>query len=63
MAIKLSTSRTGRALLSRSNFILRLEGLCNSEKYIHLIGFRIRDFLACSVVPEPLRYRVPPRET
>jgi hypothetical protein len=34
------------------------EGLGKFEK-IHLIGTRSHDLLACSIVPQPLRYRVP----
>jgi hypothetical protein len=37
--------------------ILRQERLGNLEK-IHLIGTRFRDLPVCSVVPQPLRYRV-----
>jgi hypothetical protein len=29
-------------------------------KKIHPIGTRSRDLPACSIVPQPLRYRVPP---
>jgi hypothetical protein len=39
--------------------IVRSEGLGKFEK-IHLIGARSRDLPACSVVLQPLRYRVPP---
>jgi hypothetical protein len=35
------------------------EGLGKFEE-IHLIGTRSRDLPACSTVPQPLRYRVPP---
>jgi hypothetical protein len=38
---------------------VRLEGLGKSEK-IKLIGARSRDLPVYSIVPEPLRYRVPP---
>jgi hypothetical protein len=37
---------------------VRQEGLGKLEKLIHLIGSQIRDYPACSLVPEPLRYRV-----
>jgi hypothetical protein len=37
--------------------IVRPEGLSKFEK-IHLIGARSRDLPACSIVPQPLRYRV-----
>jgi hypothetical protein len=37
---------------------VRSEGLGKFEK-IHLIGTRSRDLPACSIVPQPLRYRVP----
>jgi hypothetical protein len=40
---------------------VRPEGLGKSEK-LHLIGKRSRDLPACSIVPQPLRYRVPPRK-
>jgi hypothetical protein len=30
------------------------------NKFIDLIGSRTRDLPACSIVPYPLRYRVPP---
>jgi hypothetical protein len=39
--------------------IMRLEMLGKLEK-IHLIGTRSRDLPVCSLVPQPLRYRVPP---
>jgi hypothetical protein len=29
------------------------------KKLIHLIGSRTRDLLACSIMPQPLLYRVP----
>jgi hypothetical protein len=38
--------------------IVRPEGLGKLEK-IHLMGTRFRDLPACSIVPQPLRYRVP----
>jgi hypothetical protein len=38
---------------------VRPEGLGELEK-IHLIGKRSRDLPVCSLVPQPLRYRVPP---
>jgi hypothetical protein len=38
---------------------VRPEGLGKFER-IHLIGKRSRDFPACSIVPQPLRYFVPP---
>jgi hypothetical protein len=37
---------------------MRPEGLGKLEK-IHLIGTRSRDLPVCSLVPQPLRYRVP----
>jgi hypothetical protein len=39
--------------------IVRPEGLGKSEKKIHLIGTRSRDLPVCSIVSQPLRYRVP----
>jgi hypothetical protein len=39
--------------------IMRPGGLRKLEK-IHLIGTRSRDLPACSIVPQTLRYRVPP---
>jgi hypothetical protein len=41
---------------------MRPEGLSKLKKFIHLIGFRTCDLPACSIVLEPLRYRVPPNE-
>jgi hypothetical protein len=38
---------------------VRPEGLGKLKK-IHLIGARSRDLPVCSIVPQPLRYRVPP---
>jgi hypothetical protein len=37
-----------------------LEGLGKLKKCIHLIGSRTRDIPACSIVPYPLHYCVPP---
>jgi hypothetical protein len=37
---------------------VRPEGLGKLIKIIHLIGSRTRDLPACSIVPQPLRYRV-----
>jgi hypothetical protein len=39
---------------------VRPKGLSKSEE-IHLIGTRSRDLPACSIVPQPLRYCVPPQ--
>jgi hypothetical protein len=33
---------------------VRLEGLGKLKKLIHLIGSRIRDLPACSILPQPL---------
>jgi hypothetical protein len=33
--------------------IVRLEGLSQLKKKIHLIGIRSRDLTACSIVPQP----------
>jgi hypothetical protein len=66
MTVRLSALRAGRALPPR-NFlvlisvrgwvdprsILRLEGLGQLKKKIHLIGTRTRDFPVCSIVPQP----------
>jgi hypothetical protein len=74
MVAKLSALRTGRTLLPRDIFMLLAlisvigqahgvvlpEGLGKLKKLIHFIGSRTRDLLACSIVPYPLRYRVPP---
>jgi hypothetical protein len=38
---------------------VRLEGLGNLKKIIYLIGSRTSDLPACSIVPQPLLYRVP----
>jgi hypothetical protein len=38
---------------------VRPEEFGKLKKLIHLIGSRTRDFPACSIVPQPLRYRVP----
>jgi hypothetical protein len=46
--------------LSKLQGPVRLEGLGKlkkKKKLIHLIGSRIRDLPACSVVPYPLRYQ------
>jgi hypothetical protein len=39
--------------------MVRLEGLDKLKKNNNLIGNRIRDLLACSIVAYQLRYRVP----
>jgi hypothetical protein len=52
-------------LTKRSSFvfggycIVGLEILGKSKIFIRLIGSRTRDLLACSTVPESLRYRLP----
>jgi hypothetical protein len=40
--------------------IVQPEGLGKFEK-IHLIGMRSHDLPACSIVPQPLRYHMPPQ--
>jgi hypothetical protein len=74
MAVRLSALRTGLTLLPRNiifnasdtHFCSRLskpqglvlpEGLGKFRN--HLIGNRTRDLPVCSIVPQPLRYRVP----
>jgi hypothetical protein len=37
---------------------VRPEGLGKLKKFVHLIGSRIRDLPACSLVLQPLCYRV-----
>jgi hypothetical protein len=37
-----------------------MEGLGQLKKFIHFIGSQTRDLPACRVVPQPLRYCVPP---
>jgi hypothetical protein len=39
---------------------VRLEGLGKLKKFIHLMATRTRDLPACSKVPKPLCFRVPP---
>jgi hypothetical protein len=46
--------------LSKPQGRVWLEGLGKLRKFIHLIRSGTRDLLACSKVPQPLRYRVPP---
>jgi hypothetical protein len=38
---------------------MRPKGLGKLKKCIHLIGFRTHNLPACSIVPQPLRYRLP----
>jgi hypothetical protein len=40
---------------------VRPEGLGKLKKLTELIGSRTRDLPACIIVPQPLRYGVPPR--
>jgi hypothetical protein len=50
--------------LSKPRGLERLEGLGKLKNFVHLIGARTRVLPACSMVPQPLRYRVPvPRES
>jgi hypothetical protein len=46
--------------LSKPQGLVPQEGLGKLKEFIHLIGSRTRDLPACSIVPQPLRYRVPP---
>jgi hypothetical protein len=39
---------------------VQLEGLGTLKKFIDLIGSRTCDLPACSVVPQPLHYGMPP---
>jgi hypothetical protein len=48
--------------LSKPQGLVRPEGLGKSKEFIHLVGSRTRDLPACSLVPYPLRYRVPTME-
>jgi hypothetical protein len=41
--------------------LVRLEGLGNLKKFSDVIENRTRDLPTCSIVPLPLRYRVPLR--
>jgi hypothetical protein len=67
MAVRLSVLRTDRALLSTNIMFLllvlqglaRQEGLGKLKKFTDLIEFQTHELLACSIVPQPLRYRVP----
>jgi hypothetical protein len=38
---------------------MRMEGLGKSIELIHDIGSRTSDLMACGIVHQPLRYRVP----
>jgi hypothetical protein len=69
MAVRLSSLRTGHVLLPRNIIFLLLvlisfrglvllEELGKLHKLIYLIGFRTRDLPACSIVSQPLHYRV-----
>jgi hypothetical protein len=66
MAVRLSALRVGRPLLPGRFLVLisvrvrvdlrvivRLEGLSKLKESNDLIGSRIRDFPACSIVPQP----------
>jgi hypothetical protein len=44
--------------LSESQGLVRPQGLGKLRNFIHLIGSRTSDLPACSLVPQPLRYRV-----
>jgi hypothetical protein len=44
---------------SYSRAMVRMEKLGKWKKLIHLIGARIRDLPACTLVVQPPRYRVP----
>jgi hypothetical protein len=44
--------------LSIPQGLVRLEGLDKLKKFIHITGPRVRGLLACSIVPQSLRYRV-----
>jgi hypothetical protein len=46
--------------LSKPQGLVRPEGLGTLIKTIRLIESRTLDLPACSLVPQPLRYRVPP---
>jgi hypothetical protein len=67
MAVRLSALHTSSTLLPRNIIFLLLskpQGLVRPErsgklKEKKLIWYRRRDFLVCSMVPKPLRYRVP----
>jgi hypothetical protein len=78
MAARLSALRAGRTLPPGFFFFLRflvlisVRGLVDPRaivrpeglfEKIHLIGTRSRNLPACSVVPCPIRYRVPQRES
>jgi hypothetical protein len=43
---------------SKPQGVVRLKGVSKLIKIIRFIGYRTRDLLPCSVVPQPLRYRV-----
>jgi hypothetical protein len=74
MALRLLALRTGRALFptniiflllvfisvrdSKPHGLVRQGGLGKLKQVIHFIGSRSHDLQACSIVPQPLRYRV-----
>jgi hypothetical protein len=45
--------------LSKRQGLVLLEGLSQLRKIIYLVGSQTRDLPACSILPQPLRYRVP----
>jgi hypothetical protein len=47
--------------MSKPQGLMRLEGLGELIRIFHLSGYRTRELLVYSPVPEPLRYRVQPR--
>jgi hypothetical protein len=48
--------------LSKTHGLVRREGLGTLKKFIHLIRSRTRNFPTWGLVPQPLRYRVPPSQ-
>jgi hypothetical protein len=45
-------------MLSKLQGLVQLEGLGKLKKYIHYIWSQIRGLPACSIVPQPIHYRV-----
>jgi hypothetical protein len=44
--------------LSKPQGLVRLERISKLKKFFHLTGSRTCDLSACSIAPQPLRYRI-----